>query len=338
MNLSRAALAALLLSSLVRAQNKPVPNQTPAPAIGAPVSQTLVLTNPSGACANPNATTYNYATGDLYGCVAGAWKPLGGSSSQPTYVATPNASTGAATCDFTAINGATPACLLANSTNTGQQSNNVQPTLTNLPAAASAANPVTLHFYIDEWAISAITWPASTAPHVYCGGGDNWVDCNSLGFSFRWSGNSPQRQGAGTGHVLWHFTGVYNGTDVYLQGDSGFYQTVDAAHVNANIIGVTEQTGSGPGALNLNFGAVMSLNQNSIIRTNTASNQDMAGQLTLAGGTASYTFGQTYTSAPVCVATDTTAANAVKIAVTATALTITGTGTDVIDYLCIGRN
>lgn len=72
--------------------------------------------------------------------------------------------------------------------------------------------------------------------------------------------------------------------------------------------------------------------------TGTASNSDIAGQLTLSSGSASYTFANTYTSAPICVATDTTAANAIQISVTTTTLTLTGTGTDVLNYICVGRN
>ena len=75
------------------------------------------------------------------------------------------------------------------------------------------------------------------------------------------------------------------------------------------------------------------------ICTGTTSNYDLAGQLTLSGGTASYSFVASpgYVSAPICTASDTTAANAVQVTVTTSTLTLTGTGTDVIDYICIGR-
>jgi hypothetical protein len=73
------------------------------------------------------------------------------------------------------------------------------------------------------------------------------------------------------------------------------------------------------------------------IATGTTSNTDLAGFLTLSGGTQTYTFTATYATAPVCTATDTTATNAVKASASTTVLTITGTGTDVIAYICIGR-
>lgn len=74
------------------------------------------------------------------------------------------------------------------------------------------------------------------------------------------------------------------------------------------------------------------------IKTNTASNTDLAGFITLSGGTGTYTFSGTYTSAPVCTASDKTGANAVGVSTSTTVLTLTGTSTDVINYICIGRN
>ncbi len=74
------------------------------------------------------------------------------------------------------------------------------------------------------------------------------------------------------------------------------------------------------------------------VRTGVATNTDLAGQLTLASGTITYTFAGPYTSAPICTASDTTAVAAVRVTTTTTALTIAGTGTDVINYACVGRN
>jgi hypothetical protein len=76
----------------------------------------------------------------------------------------------------------------------------------------------------------------------------------------------------------------------------------------------------------------------STVRSGSASNTDLDGKLTLSSGTASYTFTGTYTSAPICTANDTTALNPVQVSATATTLTLTGTGTDVINYICMGRN
>jgi hypothetical protein len=73
------------------------------------------------------------------------------------------------------------------------------------------------------------------------------------------------------------------------------------------------------------------------IATGTTSNTDLAGILTLSGGTATYTFTATYVSPPFCVANDTTATNAVKASATTTVLTLTGTSADVVNYICVQR-
>jgi hypothetical protein len=83
------------------------------------------------------------------------------------------------------------------------------------------------------------------------------------------------------------------------------------------------------------FGGKTTFNQ---IVTGVANNTDVAGQLTLTSGTATYSFSGQYTSAPICTASDTSAQSAVKVTTTATTLTLTGTGSDVINYICVGRN
>lgn len=75
-----------------------------------------------------------------------------------------------------------------------------------------------------------------------------------------------------------------------------------------------------------------------VVATGVATNTDLAGQLTLASGSATYSFTGQYTSAPICTASDTTGANAVKVSTTNTALTLSGSGADVINYICVGRN
>ena len=75
-----------------------------------------------------------------------------------------------------------------------------------------------------------------------------------------------------------------------------------------------------------------------IIRTGVATNVDLAGKISLAAGSGTYTFLGTYTTAPVCVANDTTALANVQVVTTTTKLTLTGTGTDVVNYACFGLN
>ncbi len=76
------------------------------------------------------------------------------------------------------------------------------------------------------------------------------------------------------------------------------------------------------------------------IRTGTALDTDLAGNLTVgAGGTITYTFTQTYASAPICVSSDTDAAPMITGAsASTTVLTVTGTVGHVVNYICVGRN
>jgi hypothetical protein len=60
-----------------------------------------------------------------------------------------------------------------------------------------------------------------------------------------------------------------------------------------------------------------------------------AGNITMAAGTGSHTFAEAYPSAPACTATDSTAANAVKVTSSTTTVTVTGTGTDVVSWICL---
>lgn len=76
------------------------------------------------------------------------------------------------------------------------------------------------------------------------------------------------------------------------------------------------------------------------LRTGVAANTDLAGLLTVgAGGTVTYTFTQTYASAPVCVSSDTDATpNITGASANTTTLTVTGTVGHVVSYICVGRN
>jgi hypothetical protein len=69
---------------------------------------------------------------------------------------------------------------------------------------------------------------------------------------------------------------------------------------------------------------------------NQTASSSFAGTCTL-GTSCAITFSTAYTSTPVCVGTDQTAAEAVRAAPTASGVTFTGTGTDVIAWMCIGN-
>jgi hypothetical protein len=59
-----------------------------------------------------------------------------------------------------------------------------------------------------------------------------------------------------------------------------------------------------------------------------------AGTITLSGGSGSHTFATPYSAAPVCTASDTSTAAAVKVTSSTTGVFITGTGSDVVAWVC----
>jgi hypothetical protein len=74
------------------------------------------------------------------------------------------------------------------------------------------------------------------------------------------------------------------------------------------------------------------------LSTGSAANTDMAGSCTISGGSCSQPFTLVYSLAPICVATDTTAVNAVQVVASTTSVTINGTNGDVANYMCISRD
>lgn len=64
---------------------------------------------------------------------------------------------------------------------------------------------------------------------------------------------------------------------------------------------------------------------------------NLAGTVTLSGGSASVTFNPAFLSAPACVASDGTGKNPVQVSTTTTTLTLAGTGADSVSYVCIGN-
>ena len=76
------------------------------------------------------------------------------------------------------------------------------------------------------------------------------------------------------------------------------------------------------------------------LSSGTSSNTDLNGELTAVANAATYSFTGTYGSHPICVANDETSSNPVKVTYTgATSVTFTTSGaTDVVSYMCHGRN
>jgi hypothetical protein len=119
---------------------------------------------------------------------------------------------------------------------------------------------------------------------------------------------------------------ILNGTCLYMEDMSGL--GITNAYVVNNL---------GPANILHTAGPIEALKE---IRTTTAGNTDLAGQLTVGGGgTIAYTFTQTYTSAPICVVTQTSAPTLAPWAgVTNTVLTVHGDVGGVVNYGCFGRN
>lgn len=78
------------------------------------------------------------------------------------------------------------------------------------------------------------------------------------------------------------------------------------------------------------------INENSSFKPVALSGADgvSAGTVTLAAGAGSHTFTTGYLAAPVCTASDQTAANPVKVTSSTTAVTLAGTTTDVVTWIC----
>jgi hypothetical protein len=75
------------------------------------------------------------------------------------------------------------------------------------------------------------------------------------------------------------------------------------------------------------------------LKSGSATNTDLDGELTNSAGSSSFTFGGTYTIHPICTANDETATNAVRVTYTGTtSVTFTAGTTDIISYHCQGRN
>lgn len=76
------------------------------------------------------------------------------------------------------------------------------------------------------------------------------------------------------------------------------------------------------------------------VQSGSASNTDFSGELTMSGGTNTYSFTGTFTSHPECIGTDQTSISAVKVTYTGVASVTftTSGGSDVVSYVCGGRN
>ena len=144
----------------------------------------------------------------------------------------------------------------------------------------------------------------------------------------------------GAGGVLGDSRIVDTGTVIRINGGTGNVNIGDVGFIgNSTLIAITDASRF-ISLQSLFVQVTGELITQKAIRTNTASNTDVAGRLTVgAGGTITYTFTQTYVTAPVCVSSDTNAAPMITgCSASTTTLTVTGTVGHVVNYQVIGLN
>jgi hypothetical protein len=137
---------------------------------------------------------------------------------------------------------------------------------------------------------------------------------------------------------------IYNNSGFRVQGDTGFYSF---SNPDTSMQVLQIQT---PQSVSLIDSSVTPAKTTRVIVpalppalpgpttiwTGTASNTDLAGRVTLSGGSATQALTGPYSTPPIVTCSDTTALAAVKCVASTTAITFTGTGTDVINYILIG--
>lgn len=123
--------------------------------------------------------------------------------------------------------------------------------------------------------------------------------------------------------------------------DVSTYKTVNNLNSNPVVAFQTFQTIGTPQGIAIGSGAAITSSGAGGKMASVGANGVSAGTVTLSAGSGSHSFPSAYTSssAPVCTATDSTSANAVKITVSGSAgtwagISLVGTGSDVIAWVC----
>jgi hypothetical protein len=192
----------------------------------------------------------------------------------------------------------------------------------------------------------SMTWPSGGAGIPNYSGSSSWGTSysasNTIPANFISTLNQNTTGNAATATTATTATNATNATNVATTAStaSGTYYFLAVPSTSGNqgavtVAGMTIDPATGAVAFP---SSITAGGAGASIRTGTTSNTDLAGQLTLSGGTASYSFAATYTNPPYCVVTDNSAVNAVEVVVTASALTITGTGTDKVTYICVATD
>jgi hypothetical protein len=265
----------------------------------------FVTTAPTGSCTVPTPLQSVISTGSLYSCQAGTWTQIG-SGGGGGAVASVFGRTGAvvaASGDYTAAQVTNAAATNAANTFTQPQTINTGNSLTGLTLAGAsawtiAANQTDDLIILEDAATSTFSPVFANGPAFNTGAGGMAL---TGGFCYLWNGSN----------------------NAFLDVQAGLCATAFGTPAQAIV-----QLGNG--VANDTSGWL----QLSAIGNGASGNTDLRGHLTLALGTATFTFTKTYTVAPTCVATDTTAIATVQTVSTATALTVNGTGSDVVNYVC----
>jgi len=122
----------------------------------------------------------------------------------------------------------------------------------------------------------------------------------------------------------------------YGLDDSGTSSVTGKSTIALNVSGM-DTPGPGSNVLgNFNDPVKVAMVLNGAHLNSGAPNGDLSGTCTL-GTNCGITFTTPFANSPVCVATDTIAANSVRVVTTPTTATFTGTGTHVLNYVCVGN-
>lgn len=171
-------------------------------------------------------------------------------------------------------------------------------------------------------ACSGTKYPTSNGNEFCAGGGDGalyGLVMGALNVDFNCASTCTVGDSK---HIIWYdslATGVTNACEQYYnKTPSSMYFSCSVQSLMHLVIG--NATCSGTGTF-----------------TGQASSGGGACLVTLSAGTATWTFQQSFANTPVCVASDQTAANAVKVVPSTTSVTLTGTSSDVLGVICIGN-
>ncbi len=121
-----------------------------------------------------------------------------------------NASTGAFACDFSLGY----ICVVSQN---GYVGATLTPTLTNLPTNQF------VKFVFSMTNLKAVAWPTT---QVKCNVGDSFIDCNGI------AGNNGFTSADGKMSNTWWS----DGTTLWANGDTGYFQTVNTAHANVEAL------------------------------------------------------------------------------------------------------